>query len=196
VKTWAYCCESFAEGTRRAAGVEPITCPPISAASVLGLWDGPYDFIYLDLHGRPGDTQWYGDDRIVALTAEQVRGLDLNGTIVFAVNCYLGDDDSPMLDALLDAGAAYVIGGGGENFGGTRSLMGAAALGMYFRSALRGLDPLRALALAKTALKWGLHWPGGRHAEVVADALDFRAFVKSQDQIEEDLDEQPNSGMV
>lgn len=195
MRTWAYCCKTFAESARRAAGVEPVTCPPTSEASVLDLWDGPYDFIYLDLHGRPGDTQWYGDERIVALTAEQVRGLDLQGAVVFAVNCYLGDDDSPMLEALLDAGAAYVVGGSGENYGGARRLMGAAALGMYFRSALRGFDPLRALTLAKTVLRWGVHWPGSPQSRAVADALDFRLFVKS-DQIEEDLDGDSNSGMV
>ena len=191
MRIWAYCCASFAPSARKAAGVDPVTCPPITVDDVLAHWDGPYDFVYIDLHGRPGDVQWYGDERIPALTADQVRGMDFEGAIVFAVNCYLGDDDSPMLDALLDAGASYVIGGAGENFGGARHLMGAPLLAMYFRRALRGsLDVLRALSLAKTVLRWGGLWPvpGGLGSQAVADALEFRAFVRKSNLKQEDYD--------
>jgi hypothetical protein len=139
--------------------------------------------IYLDLHGQPGDTAWYGDDWIVALTEKQVRSVDLGGAVVFAVNCYLADDESPMMDALLDAGAQYVIGGDGLNYGGASSMIGASKLGQRFRQfyALFG-DPLRALSLAKRAVSMQrvLSNTAGRARieEADADTLEFRAFYR------------------
>jgi hypothetical protein len=178
MRTFAYCCLSFSDSARRAAGVRPVTCPPTSDATITQQWHGPYDLVYLDLHGRKGATRWYGDGGTVALRADQVRELDLHGAVIFAVNCYLGDDDSPMLDALLDAGATYVIGGAGRNWAGRRTVMGAARLGKLFRHALAaGIPVLRGLAVAKSVLGVGKLLPGAAAAAVV-DALDFKAFYR------------------
>jgi hypothetical protein len=189
MRIWAYCCQEFEKSTRRAAGVKPLTCPPMCAEDFDPRWlgelesDKPWDLIYLDLHGRPGDTAWYGDDGIVAMTEEQVRSVDLGGAVVFAVNCYLADDESPMMDALLDAGAQYVIGGDGLNYGGTRSMVGASKLGQRFRQFYELLgDPLRALSLAKQAVQVSKAISGAvgraRIEEADADTLEFRAFYR------------------
>jgi len=177
MRTLAYCCQNYAESTRKAAGVLPITCPPTTDATILQRWHGPYHLIYLDLHGQPGARCWYGDNGIVALREEQVRRLSLRGAVVFAVNCYLGDEDSPMLDALLDAGAKYVIGGEGRNWGGKRTLLGAARLGRLFRLALAGMGAPRALALAKAFLRLEGVMPWSPTA-AIADALQFKAFYR------------------
>jgi len=71
--------------------------------------DTGWDVIYLDLHGEPGAPMWFGDYGEVALTAEQVRSVNLRGAVVFAVNCHLGDYDSPMLDALLAADPHVIV---------------------------------------------------------------------------------------
>lgn len=172
IRVFAYCAQSFAEATRKAAGVEPLTCPPISAERFPPLGLQGYDFLYLDLHGSPGEPFWRGDDRICALTATQVLSNDLRGCVVFAANCYLADGDSPMMDALLDAGARYVIGGAGENWGPTRGwLFGAPLLGLWLRRWLAiGLSPLRALGLAKRAVRM--------RGVAVEDTLAFRAYYR------------------
>jgi len=189
VRVWAYCCQSFEKTTRRAAGVKPLTCPPVDAGSFDPQWlEGPepgisWDLIYLDLHGQPSDTAWYGDDWLPALTEEQVRSLDLGGAVVFAINCYLTDNDSPMMDALLDAGARYVIGGPGLNYGGAESMIGASKLGQRFRQ-LYGIlrDPLRALAIAKMAVRTqgSISSAVGRARieEANEDTLEFQAFYR------------------
>lgn len=169
--------------------MEPFTCPPVRASNLDPQWltggaAGPWDLIYLDLHGQPGDAAWYGDDHIVALTEAQVRGVDLGGAVVFAVSCYLADDDSPMMDALLDAGARYVIGGTGPNYGGKSVIIGAPLLGLRFRQ-FYGLfhDPLRALWLAKrsVSIQGRVSNAIGQPTSVQADddALEFRAFYRS-----------------
>jgi len=149
--------------------------------------------LYFDLHGRPGAGFWHGDDGIVALTAEQVRSVDLGGAVVFALNCYLADSCSPMMDSLLDAGASYVIGGDGQNWAGTSSaLYGASLLGLWFRRLFMiGVPPLKALAVAKRAIWWQLRL--GRRLEGAArgmgtkarieaaqDTLMFRAYYKEK----------------
>lgn len=189
MRVWAYCCQSFEKTTRRAAGVDPLTCPPVDAGEfdpqrLEGPEPGtPWDLIYLDLHGQSGDTAWYGDDWLPALTEEQVRTVDLGGAVVFAINCYLADDDSPMMDALLDAGARYVIGGPGLNYGGVSSMIGASMLGQRFRQFYAILrDPLRALTIAKTVVRaqGSISSAIGRTRieEADEDTLEFQAFYR------------------
>lgn len=181
MRVFAFCCKSFVESTRKAAGVEPLLSPPFSARSVNpGLLEGR-DFIYLDLHGGPGVDCWFGDDGLVALTAEQVRGVDLGGAVVFAANCYLGDDDSPMMDALLDAGASFVIGGRGPNYAGTGRVYGAALLGQWVRRLIGlGFGPLKALGLAK--LRVARRWERKAERKADKDALEFRAYKRKKGQ--------------
>jgi hypothetical protein len=186
VKIFAYCCQSFRDATRRAAGVIPLTSPPVDAAT-FGVWQlEGNDFIWFDLHGEPGLRWWLGDNWIVALTAAQVREVDLGGAVVFAVNCYLADEDSPMLEALLDAGARYVVGGTGRNWAGQRTLFGAGLLGMRFLYLMsQGRDPLHSLALAKRWMRLGMAMQRvmGKSGKVMAakDALTFRAYYRNTD---------------
>ena len=189
----AYCCASFTEATEKAAGVKPLSSPPYDSASFDPAWLSAdcygyrYDLIYLDLHGQPGEACWRGDGGIVALTADQIRSVALGGSVVFAVNCFLADSDSPMLEALLEAGARYVVGGTGENFGGEEQLMGAGLMGARFRVLMeQGFEPLLALDFAKRWMR--LYLAGGKvfkqlspkRMRAAEDALQFRAYYRKR----------------
>ena len=176
MKVFAYCSKSAEESTRRAAGVEPVTCPPTKAAAFETAWLEGQDFIYFDLHGAPGSTEWRGDKRTIALRETQIRAADLGGAVVFATNCHLGDADSPMLVALLDAGASYVVAGDGLNWAGAQSVIGAARLGQFFRIALAFMDPRRAL----TAAKMGVQRLSLRNRGMVQDTLGFKLFYRPE----------------
>lgn len=185
MRVFAYCAASFQEATRRAAGMEPLTCPPASAEHFERSWLENHDFLYFDLHGAPGEAYWLGDEGIVALRADQITSCSLDGAIVFATNCYLADEESPMMDALLEAGARYVIGGQGPNWAGERTLYGASLLGWRFRQLLeRGFDPLRALALAKKWIRLGLmaHRVLGHAGRIRTDedTLAFRVYYRRE----------------
>lgn len=177
MRVFAYCCASFRDITRKAAGVEPTCSPPTSVYNLSAWRLGRYDLLYFDLHGLPGESFWLGDDRTLAMTATVLRTINLTGAIVFALNCYLADEGSPMLDALLDAGARYVIGGDGKNWAGPRTLWGASLLGLWFRRLLAWrVSPLRALALAKQRVRWSMV---RKHKRLAAkDTLGFRAYYR------------------
>jgi hypothetical protein len=193
MRVLAYCAKSFEQATQQAAGVAPLTSPPLTAALFDPLLLSGHDLIYFDLHGGAGDAWWYGAWKennftylTVALTADQVRRARLGGAVVFALNCHLADRGSPMLDALLAAGARYVIGGDGRNWAGkTRSLFGASLLGLWFRRGMEmGLDPLRALGLAKRRVRLSLAVNRALRrtgmAEAAADTLAFRAYYREK----------------
>jgi len=185
VRVFAYCCQSFRDTTKRGAGVEPVTCPPVVSASFNPSWMMGADLLYFDLHGGPGDSAWYGDDGRVALTAAQLRAIRFpNEPVVFAMNCFLADKDSPMLDALLGAGAAYIVAGDGKNYAGEKALYGAALLGLWFRRLLRVTNPLKAIALAKRRVRADLFKDRvlrrfGR-AKAAKDTLAFRAYHREE----------------
>lgn len=194
MNVWAYCCQSFVRTARQASDVEPLTCPPMRAVDFDPLWlagpepDTHWNVIYFDLHGEPGVPMWFGDDGEIALTAEQVHSVNLRGAVVFAVNCHLADDDSPMLDALLAAGASYVVGGPGPNYGGQRVQMGAPLLGQWFIRYLKlGFDVLDALRIAKINVRLQQvsatlqnSITGGAQGVIDAaeDTMEFRAFYR------------------
>ena len=180
MRVFAYCAKSFEDVTRRAAGVQPLICPPLTADkihSTLQRLTG-YDLLYFDLHGQPGEACWFGDDYTIALSAAQLCEVNLTGSIVFALTCYLADEGSPMLDALLDAGARYVIGGDGQNWAGKRrAVMGAGLLGLWFRRLLAwGVPPLTALGWAKRRVSLSAMKKGKRLA--AKDTLEFRAYYR------------------
>jgi len=157
MKTFAYCCASFAVSAAKAAGVTPITCPPVTADTFQPLWLVGRQFIYFDLHGEAGQPYWAGDNGLFALTAETIRQADLGGATVFAANCHLTDTDHPMLDALLAANAGAVIGGTGVNYSGKGTTFGASLLGMWVRRMLSlGCSPDEALRLAKRRIQAAL----------------------------------------
>jgi hypothetical protein len=182
VNIFAYCDQSFENSMRWVAGVQPVTCPPVNGESFDLAWLENQELVLIDLHGERGLDYWYAvteeggiPHRIVALRAEQIRQADLDGAICFATSCYLGEEDSPMLAALLDAGASYVIAGAGKNYAGERKMAGAGLLGLFFRMFLEaGASPPKSLATAKDSLRLV-----ARNKQAREDALAFQAFKRS-----------------
>ena len=169
-----------AESTYRAAGVHPITFPPYDPDSFHPFLLQGTEFLYVKLHGLPGQPYWYGDQMATAISAEQIAHCALEGAIVFSATCHLtgegGRDDPapthPMLEALFRAGAQAVVGGSGVNFARPQSVDGADTLGRAFRHLCgMGMDPARAfhLALAGVSLR--------RLSPAVMDTLDFRLHL-------------------
>lgn len=170
----------------------PVTSPPLDSTTFDVAQMEGRDLIYIDLHGRPGSPTWFGqstrdnaDRHIMALVAEQLNDISLYGAVVFAATCYLADSNSPMLDALLDAGARYVIGGEGVNWNGLHNPIGAGLLGQWFRRGMQiGGDPLKALAFAKDQVRLSLLWYKVRgmktHVLAARDALAFRAYERRE----------------
>lgn len=186
IRVFAYCAETFIDSVRKAAGVEPVTCPPWDAATFdIAQLEG-HDLLYFDFHGLPGAAYFFEEiergsmgmaERVKALTAAQIESADLSGAVVFALSCYLGDENSPMLDALLSAGASYVVGGEGKNWAATKRITGANRLGLYFRKSLeRGKSPLEALTRAKRLLSLTI----SPARETVRDTLAFRAYYRPE----------------
>jgi hypothetical protein len=81
-----------------------------------------------------------------------------------------------MLDALLGAGARYVIAGSGPNFGPvSNASYGAPLLGRWLRRLIgAGVEPLHALQLAKARLKAG-------RKIAIDDTLEFKAFYRARE---------------
>ena len=194
MRVFAYCAESMAESVDKASGVVPLTCPPMKLEYFDARWlagaDGghPYDLLYFKLHGLPGKPYWYGDNWVTALSAAQLQGIDLGGAVVFVANCHLvADGDlsqdelssksglaTPMLSALLDAGASAVIGGPGVNYARSKSVDGADLLGQAFRRGLAmGLSTATAFSLAMFRLRAKV-----RKDATIRDTLEFRIFTR------------------
>lgn len=166
----AWSLASTEESWRRASGQDRVvTTPPVSLNEFRPGWLEYRDLIMLKLHGWPGDPIMWGDDCVVALSVGMLHQVNLGGAIVFAANCHL--PESPVLQALLDAGASCVIGGQGTNYGGVEQMTGADLLGAYFRRALEaGAEPGRALRIAKATML--LSWPSLANS----DARQFELF--------------------
>lgn len=181
----AYCAAEFVIATREAAGVEPMTCPPLTSDLIDPTVFAGRDLIFLDLHGNPDDQRLAGSYGLFALEAGQIRSVDLHGAVVFASTCYLGDENSPVLAALLDSGAKCVAAGAGKNFSPAHGASyGAALLGLWFRRGLeRGLSPDAALNLAKRRVQLDMtyrHMVGQKPIEDAdSDALNFRLFCRN-----------------
>ena len=156
-----------------------MTCPPMVAKKFDPTWLEGHQLLYFDLHGRLNNPWWWGDEGHTALTVKEIKAADLSGAVVFAVNCYLADEQSPMMDALLDAGAKLVIGGGGQNWAGAKRVQDAALLGKTFRRLyLRGVPALWSLQLAKTWLRLAALLRRDRNA--LRDTLAFRAYYRKR----------------
>jgi len=167
VDTLAYCAAEYERAVERAAGVPSLTSPPLDEATFCVQCLEGLDLFYVGLHGHEWLAEWLGDDGVVALTAEQVARADLRGCVVFAESCWL--PESPMLGALLEAGAEAVVGGSAENFGGRERPTGVTLLGWLFRLELEmGVPVDTALTLAKAGAS--LFSPNRR------DLLGFRAY--------------------
>jgi len=133
------------------------------------VWLEGYDLLYFQLHGLPEQPFWYGDGYETALSAETIRRARLKGVVVFAANCFL--PESPMLDALLGAGATAVIGGGGQNFSRKSALDFADLLGLWVRRGLQaGMGAQMALDIAKLRVRMQ------RKSAQREDTLEFRLW--------------------
>lgn len=174
--TFAYCAATFRDSVAKAAGVEPVTCPPYQASSGVPLIEQQFkrmqaaDFLYFKLHGLPDQGYWYGDQWVTALTAEQLRSLDLSqARAAFVANCFL--PESPMLAALFEAGCPVVVGGYGPNYARASEVDGADLLGLWFRRFLStGARPQLALALSRVRLA------GMPKTPALRDALAFELW--------------------
>ncbi len=149
----AVCVASQREAVERAAGVRPVTSPPLTIDNFNTKWlHRPYDLLYFSLHGIPEQPYWYGDNWLTAISAEHFAGVDLSGAVVFVANCYL--QGSPMEKALLDCHPKALIGGSGKNWTRTKRPVGANLLGWYVRRLVcAGIAADKALHLAKLGLR-------------------------------------------
>jgi hypothetical protein len=166
---FAYCAESLRSVVERAAGVQPVTCPPVTLDSFKPEWLERKSLLYFNLDGAPDEPYWYGDGWETALSVGKVNQADLGGAIVFVANCYL--PESPFLATLLKAGASFVVGGSGTNYARKSRVGGADLLGMWFRRCLmRGFSPERALKIAK----WRVRLTRDKAARDAAEFMSWR----------------------
>jgi hypothetical protein len=168
VKTLAYCCHTHQRSVRQAAGVQPLTCPPLCSDHFSPDWLAGYDFLYFKLHGHHngtpyGRSTWFGDGETPAITAGQLRAADLRGATVFVATCYAYD--GVMVHSLLHAGARAVIGSPGQQLAHPSALFGADLFGQAVRLALQcGFQPRAAFNLARLRLKTQRPTPAVEHA--------------------------------
>jgi len=163
LNVYALCPASQRWAVAQAAGVAPLTSPPLrlgtrqAAGLDPGLLEGR-DLLYLALHGLPGEPYWYGDGAMTALSTAAFRGahdgrpLALRNTVVFVASCHF--TEGPFFAALLACRPRALIAGSGENYARSLSLVGPHLLGYYLRRALEaGLLPRLALEVAKARLR-------------------------------------------
>ncbi|MBN1315458.1 MAG: hypothetical protein JXA42_08320 [Anaerolineales bacterium] len=175
MKTIALCAQSYLKSVRRAAGVEPITFPPLTIDTFAPSQLENIDLLYLKFHGLPQQPYLYAGRYITAISAEQLAAANLNRTVVFGAVCHL--PQTPIIQALFQAGARVVVAGDGVNYGSSSRLYGADLLGYYFRRFLACKLPSdRALALARLIFR--LHRPRSPQEKVaLEDTLGFRPFT-------------------
>lgn len=163
--TIAYCARSLYRPVQLAAGVKPLTCPPLDLHTIDPDRFQEAGFLYLSLHGLADEPYLYGDNYATALTCDQIAGLDLSQTVVFSTCCFFLD--SPWPAAFKAANVKALVGGHGPNFTRRFHVGGADHLGRLFRLFVTArMDPAKALKLARTCLV-GAQRPGTR------DALQF-----------------------
>ncbi len=182
MKVFAYAAAQFEHSARRVAGVTThasarLALSPPSVAETFNPHDLEADFLFVKLHGLPEQPYWYGDDWLTALRADQVTEADLSKTVVFVCNCFL--PESPMLQALKDAGAPWIIGGHGLNYARPDDatadgvLIGPDLLALTMRRALAwGFPPDVAFFIARKRLRL-------KRVKDIAttDALQFEVFA-------------------
>ena len=179
MRVLAYCAADYIAVTRRAAGVEPLACPPLTAATFNPRWLENRDLLFFNLHSLPSVPALLGSPNglPVALKASQLEEVDLGGAVVFAEACFLGDAEHPMRKALFDAGASVVIAGPGRNYGSALdAVKGADLLGLWIRRILAaGMSVGVAMALARARLHWA-----ARQSASARDALGFKVFKRDR----------------
>jgi hypothetical protein len=150
VSSFALCAASLKQSAAAVAGVQPLTSPPLTMPAFQASCLEGNSLLFFKLHGAPGASFWYGDGGQITCSAEQIRSARLDGALVFAANCW-GGKDSPMVQALIAAGAACVVTGEGINYAGINRVDGADVIGIVWRALLElGTPAGFALTLAKT----------------------------------------------
>ena len=154
MKTFAYCTATQRAAVAKAAGVEPLTSPPMHFEQFSpGLLAGQ-DLLYFALHGLPDQPYWYGDDYLTAMSTDAFLHLDLSRTVVFVACCHF--TAGPFLPAIQACHPRALIAGNGENYARTETLVGANLLGFFLRRALAAHVPPN-LALASARYRLFLH---------------------------------------
>lgn len=127
----AYCGQDWARAMRASTGVEPVTSPPLETGSA-ELYEfleeaARGDVLTLNLHGYEGTAEYYGQAEKqvgpVALTADDVKAHDWDGTTVFLEICYSAADgpaNRTIPQAFLERGALAVVGSRTEAYGRMR----------------------------------------------------------------------------
>lgn len=124
---WAYSGASWAEATRGATAVNPVTCPPLDSFALRWPQKRP-DVAVFNLHGdQHGQPLWYGQAedgaKPIALTVQNVRSYDWTGVVVVAMVCWsAADGGQEMARAFLQRGALAFIGSTSEAYGRRRPL--------------------------------------------------------------------------
>lgn len=127
----------FRLGTALAAGAWPVSFPPGRADTFDPALLQGRDLIYACLHGLPNQPYLYGDKFETALSAEQIRAVNLGGAVVYMAGCF---GDGPVADAFLDAGASCIVGDRDLTWAGTWLPLGSNRLGRLFVRRLRAGD--------------------------------------------------------
>lgn len=157
----ALCCASQERAVSVAAGVAPFTSPPAHHETFkLGnhiRTRGPFDLLYLSLHGYETLPYLHGDRGTPAVAVADFQNLDLSQTVVFAASCHF--TQTPFAPAILACNPRLLIGGPGRNYTRPQTLVGANLLGYLLRIVLQlntgGVHPLPptiALSIAKAGL--------------------------------------------
>ena len=156
----AYCAQGLVDTVRWASTVEPRTSPPITALTLDPHIFESNDLLYFNLHGLRDSEAWYGGGTYqgdVAVTAAQIKSVDLGQAVVFVAGCNLFYDGqrSPMLNALVAANAGWIIGGGEANYTTIGNVkLGADLLGFTLVRLLKlGIGVERAFHWAKNVVK-------------------------------------------
>ena len=117
MNTTAYCTQDQAPLVRWAAGVTPLTCPPLSSSSpaiIHHLSNNKDKLLYIALHGLPDQPYLYGSEWITALRTDQITQLQIHNTIVYLPSCHT--PQSPILQAFLSTNAQAIIAGDNANY--------------------------------------------------------------------------------
>ena len=151
----ALCCASQQRAVAIATGAEPYISPPASYDTFkLGeqlRTRGPFDLLYLSLHGYPDVPYLIGDQGLPAVSTADFQGIDLSNTVVFSASCHF--TETPFVSAILACNPKLLIGGPGRNYTRSLSIVGANLLGHLFRRALQHNYPAHlAFLIAKSAL--------------------------------------------
>jgi len=176
MRVLALCSVEYRKWVKRSAGVEPLLSPPLTLENVVPSTFENYDLLYFKLFGQPDDSHWYNTQGEAVVSAELIRAADLSDATVFVANCYL--PESPMLEALRDAGAKAVIGGAGFNYFRKSRLEGVDLLGLYVRVLMQyGASAQGALKFAKARLMFN------RKDKMTIDTLAFKVWGGKRDEM-------------